>query len=173
MRRRAGILQAVSRSVGRSYTPPGTALAWCGRHDSGLSSAASLSFLLTDRIVDEKTEWSLRETAAQRPKNDCSFPSVYSPTGTLFSQKVWHIVEPYFPAVSLNHLIIWFQWLHSGGTQIEHAVCVKATVNTAMKTVILHPTHESAALETPLWLHCWKLETVQQSILIIWLRNFL
>lgn len=87
--RRVGIPQAVSRSVGRSCTPLETAPAWYARHDSGLSSAASLSFLLTDRIVDEKTEWSQRETA-QRPEKGCSSSSVYGPTEVLFSQNMTH-----------------------------------------------------------------------------------
>lgn len=163
--RRVGIPQAGSRSVGRSCTPPGTAPAWYARHDSGLSSAASLSFLLTDRIFDEKTVKSKRNGTGQR-RAAVPHPSMALQGRYSLSQKK-DILEPYFSELSLNHLIIWFQWLHSAhtGTQLGKAVRVKATVKTAMKTAIFHPTHESAALETPLWLHCWK--TFQWTILAI------
>lgn len=144
--RRAGIPRAVSRSVGRSCTPPGTALAWSAQHDSGLSSAASLSFLLT-----EQDSWWENRVKSKRKctkvRERMQFPIILWPYWDIILSKRF----PCFPAVSLNHLFIWFQWLHSThtGTQLGHAVCVKATVNTAMKTAILHPTHESAAPETP------------------------
>ncbi len=73
--RRVGFPQAGSRSVGRSYTPPGTAPAWYARHDSGLSSAASLSFLLTDRYSWWENSDVKREMA-QRPEKGCNSPSV-------------------------------------------------------------------------------------------------
>lgn len=104
--RSVGIPQAGSRSVGRSYTPPGTAPAWYARHDSDLSSAASLSFLLTDRIVDEKTVKSKRNGTEAR--EGLQFPiSLWPYRGVILSKNMTHF-RALFPSSfikSLDHLI--------------------------------------------------------------------
>lgn len=106
MWRRVGIPQAGSRSVGRSCTPPGTAPAWYARHDSGLSSAASLSFLLTDRIFDEKTVKSKRNGTGQR-RAAVPHPSMALQGRYSLSQKKTHFRALFLRTFikSLDHLI--------------------------------------------------------------------
>lgn len=81
--RRVGFPQAGSRSVGRSYTHPGTAPAWYARHDSGLSFAASLSFLLTDRDSwwensEVKEKWHRGQRRAVIPHQSMALQGRYS-----------------------------------------------------------------------------------------------